>query len=134
MKLYVAGPMSGWPDYNYPAFNAADEMLRDVGFEVINPCMPAGAPAPDRAQPWDWYIRRSLRLMLDADAIALLAGWESSRGARLERRIADELGMPTASMLDWISAARMSAYAAELGSPLEDWQMTVLARFPSVHI
>ena len=35
--LYIAGPMSGWPESNYPLFHAAEEILREAGYEVINP-------------------------------------------------------------------------------------------------
>ena len=51
-----------------------------------------------RSQPpaptWAEYMRTDLRAMLDCEMIALLPGWEQSRGARREVSIADELGMP----------------------------------------
>ena len=37
MKIYIAGPMSGLPEMNYPAFFAEATRLRGLGYEVINP-------------------------------------------------------------------------------------------------
>ena len=36
-RVYIAGPMTGLPDFNYPAFNAAAAKLRALGLEVLNP-------------------------------------------------------------------------------------------------
>lgn len=36
-RVYLAGPMTGIADYNFPAFNAAAARLRAVGFDVVNP-------------------------------------------------------------------------------------------------
>ena len=35
-KVYVAGPMTGLPEFNYPAFFAAEEYLRSHGAKVMN--------------------------------------------------------------------------------------------------
>lgn len=90
---YIAGPMTGIEDYNYPAFNAAAEKLRAQGANVLNPAE-LGGPAehPD----WDWtdYMRAALALLLQADGIVLLDGWDTSRGARIEYNLAVNLQMP----------------------------------------
>ncbi len=89
MKVYVTGPMTGLPEYNYPAFHAAAASLRAAGYEVLSPAengMPLGLP-------WEDYLRADIRMLLDCDAIVRLPGWEASRGATLEVHIATSLGM-----------------------------------------
>lgn len=58
--LYVAGPMSGLPDDNYPAFMDAAFRLRDCGYHVVSPHEPGRVPG------WRWgdYMRRGLLSML----------------------------------------------------------------------
>ncbi|GMA52595.1 hypothetical protein GCM10025857_40110 [Alicyclobacillus contaminans] len=90
MKIYISGPMTGLPEYNFPAFNRTASFLRSLGIEVINPA--EGVTELDK--PWDWYMRRALRLLLDADMVLMLPGWQQSPGARLERDVAQRLGMP----------------------------------------
>ncbi len=89
MKVYIAGPMTGLPEFNYPAFNDAEEQLRAIGHEPINPARRGVDP------DWTWvdYMRHAIRDVTKADGIHLLEGWESSRGARLEATIADALGL-----------------------------------------
>jgi hypothetical protein len=94
-KLYVAGPMSGYPDCNYPAFNEAAEALRSLGYEVINPAeFGEGRHYVD-------FIREDLRLMLDCHGVATLEGWWESVGARNEVSVAGILKMPVRSVADW---------------------------------
>lgn len=87
IRVYIAGGMSGLPENNYPAFNAAAAKLRAHGYEVEN-------PAENQAPPcgsWEAYMRMALRQLLSCDAIALLPGWEKSRGATIEARLAADL-------------------------------------------
>jgi hypothetical protein len=89
MRIYLAGPCTGMPDFNYPAFNAAAVKLRDMGYHVQNP---ADNPAP-ACGSWEAYMRMSLRQMLVCDAIVVLPGWEKSRGECEEVRVASMFGM-----------------------------------------
>lgn len=89
MKIYIAGPMTGLPDFNYPAFNTAAAALRDAGHQVENP-----AENPDPAcKSWAGYMRMALAQLVTCEAIFLLKGWENSKGARIEHDIARELGI-----------------------------------------
>ena len=101
-RLYIAGPMTGYPDCNYPMFNAAAEHLRSQGFEVVNP---AEVSIKTRGHYVD-YLRADLLAMLGCDAVATLEGWEYSTGARNEVMVAGTLRMPVAPVAKW--AARPS--------------------------
>ncbi len=92
--------MTGLPDDNYPAFNAAAKLLRDMGFRVENPAENT-APTPPT---WANWLRVALRQMLTCDCVVLLPGWEGSDGANLERDTAMRLGMPVWLYADFVEA------------------------------
>lgn len=99
-RIYVSGPMSGYVDSNFPAFNAAAAELRRLGFEVVNPAEinPGQPPGPDadevaRKHFWRQCLRADVRELCDCDIVALLPGWEDSSGAHLEVHIAHRLGI-----------------------------------------
>jgi hypothetical protein len=88
-KVYISGPMTGYPEYNRPAFSAAADYLRDRGYEPVNPAEVELGPGAT----WEQYMREDLKLLMDCEAVVLLPGWEKSRGATLEASIAGRLGM-----------------------------------------
>ena len=89
MRIYVAGPMTGRPEFNYPAFNAVAAELRAAGHHVENP-----AENPDPAcKSWAGYMRMAIAQLVTCDAIYLLHGWRVSRGARIEHDLACALGI-----------------------------------------
>lgn len=89
MRLYLAGPMSGIPDFNFPAFMAAAADLRSRGMDVVN-------PAEITAGSTDWCecMRKDIAALVTCEAVAVLPGWGRSRGAALEVHIAVALNMP----------------------------------------
>lgn len=96
--LYVSGPVTGRPDGNRPAFEEAAHALRAAGYRTR-------IPHDDVAEGTAWIpaMRTCLVSMLaQADGVALLSGWEASRGARLEALVARSLGMPVKDAGDWI--------------------------------
>ena len=95
MKIYISGPISHDP-FHEDAFTKAEEYLRHLGYEVINPIdIPDKEfDGPDRdVQKWNYFMRASIKLLMDCDQIYMLEGWEDSRGARLEQKIALQLAM-----------------------------------------
>lgn len=91
-RLYLAGPMSGLPDDNYPAFHAAAKALRELGHEVLNP---AENPTPP-CGTWLGYMRLAVALLVQCEVVVLLPGWADSRGARVECDLAHGLGLGVA--------------------------------------
>lgn len=120
--LYVAGPMTGKPQMNYPHFHEVGDALRDCGYGVLNPVdvdamhlserkklmLPTTCAECDAGgkHDWEWYMRRTLKMMLDADGIALLRGWEGSRGAKIEVAVAAKLGMSFRPWQSWVLDVR----------------------------
>lgn len=102
MKVYIAGPMSGLPEFNYPAFNAAEGRLLVAGHYPLNPARSEEHNTTGKPQAWDWYMRHALRMVADADGVALLPGWEDSRGAKLEHVVATALVLDIRPLRDWI--------------------------------
>jgi 1-acyl-sn-glycerol-3-phosphate acyltransferase len=103
MIIYVAGPMTGLPEYNYPAFHHAADELKQAGYIVLNPADNEELNTSGQTQSWNWYIRHALRMLLDADGLALLPEWENSRGAQLEVHLAHAIGMPARAVDDWLA-------------------------------
>jgi len=111
MKVYIAGPMRGIPNFNFPAFNIAASNLRWAGYTVFSPAerdnqhhgtdISAGNTTGDEdlaAKQHGFNLREALAADLEwicreADAIALLPGWEKSKGATAERAVALALGL-----------------------------------------
>ena len=87
--IYLSGPMSGLPDYNYPAFHAAAAKLRALGYVVENP---AENPEPP-CKSWEGYMRLALAQLVRCEVTVRLPGWQSSRGAVIESSLSRILGM-----------------------------------------
>lgn len=98
-RVYVAGPMTGVADFNYPAFNAVAAQLHTLGYEVENP---ADHGIVDGAQ-WADYMAYDLTRLGLCGVIALLPDWEKSKGAKLEVLIAERLGMTVVNANDLVT-------------------------------
>jgi hypothetical protein len=101
MKIYISGPMTGLPGLNKPAFLAAEKALKAKGYEVLNPVRNA---LPDTA-PWEDHMRADIIMLMRADGVALLDGWEESRGAKKEMVVAHGI-MPIFPLKKWLEAVR----------------------------
>jgi hypothetical protein len=102
-SIYIAGPMTGYPEFNFPAFYRVEEKFTAEGWVVFNPANKededvlhgsgsfingdakaaiAGGFDFRKAYKWD------LIKVVEADAIYMLKGWEKSTGARGEHAAA----------------------------------------------
>ena len=99
MRVYVAGPMMGLPDFNRAAFAEADAHLTAAGFEVVNP---ASLPEPCEAPEWLDWMRACIPQLVTCDGVAMLPGWGDSRGAVIEVLLADGLGLPAMNVDQWV--------------------------------
>ncbi|MDN3696817.1 DUF4406 domain-containing protein [Vibrio cortegadensis] len=85
-KVYIAGPMSGLPEFNRLAFNKMDLKLSNKGFSVLNPALlPDGLSQPE-------YMDICCSMVRTSDCILMLSGWEHSLGANAEYHLARKLG------------------------------------------
>jgi hypothetical protein len=91
-RAYISGPMTGMPDFNFPAFNREAARLRSIGYDVVNPV----ELNPDSTTAWHDCMRRDLAALLECDVLALLDGWQRSAGAHLEMHVAHRVGIEIA--------------------------------------
>ena len=99
--IYISGPMTGLPELNFPAFHRAEALLRAEGWQTVNPA----TLNPDPAASWEECMRTDIRAICDCTHMAMLPGWERSRGARLERSLARRLGLHVAELWSVLRAA-----------------------------
>ena len=87
-RIYIAGPMTGLPDLNFPAFHAEAARLRALGYEVSNPA----EINPDPTAGWEACMRADIAELVKCDGVALLPGWERIESvealSRTEQRVA----------------------------------------------
>lgn len=111
MKIYLAGPMRGYPEFNFPAFHYATAKLRNEGHEVFSPAeadnfrhgadISVGNIEGDEEQATrehGFSLRDALAvdaawICREAEAVALLPGWTKSKGAVAEQALGRALGL-----------------------------------------
>lgn len=89
-RIYIAGPISGMPQYNRPAFKHAKGILRAYGYQPVSPL--DLVPEDEPEQPYLYYIKQGLELLDSCQAALFLPGWRRSPGARIERIFARREG------------------------------------------
>lgn len=97
-RIYIAGPMTGMPDHNFPAFNAAAARYRAAGWEVENPVeigekFGTWEEVDEDPELVEALFEAEYQAVVRSDAILLLPGWEDSRGTRVELRLALSVGL-----------------------------------------
>jgi hypothetical protein len=102
--VYIAGPMRGIEDFNFPAFDEGRDYVKGL-LQEYQPISPADVDreagdcedldinnvAEDLFQT---CMRRDLEIVANAHAVLLLKGWEESTGANNEVFVANACGVP----------------------------------------
>lgn len=109
MTVYVSGKMRGVADYNRWQFRNWSKRLEEAGFHAVNP-MEIGdsiaTPEEIDSNPElvEMVLEADIAALRKCDAIFMLRGWETSEGARMELRVALEMGVPVVQEQNWEDA------------------------------
>jgi len=95
MLIYLAGPMTGIVEMNYPRFFQVEELLVGMGVEVMNPARNVGPEYSD-------FMEQGLMQLEECECVVLLEGWEASSGALVEVERASELGISVFTLDEFI--------------------------------
>ena len=87
-RIYISGPISGLKDNNKQSFIDAKDKLLILGYEVKSPF-----DITDSEMSYEEYMRFDIRALTFCDCIYMLNGWQDSKGARLEKLIAEAIGL-----------------------------------------
>ena len=107
--FYIAGPMRGITEFNFPAFDKARDLGHNLGYGIISPAdldRGVGFDKDSEVTEEDThaFVERDVNALLSlspemGDGIALLPGWDMSTGALAELFIARWLGLRVVSAL-----------------------------------
>lgn len=110
-RAYIAGPMRGYPMFNFPAFKLATKLWTLYDYDITSPADmdeavdgldpiadPEGAAAKAGAIPMDEFVRRDVEVIMSldpaqGDCLIMLPGWRKSVGAQAEYRLAKWRGL-----------------------------------------
>lgn len=98
LRIYLSGPMTGYPNFNYPLFNVVSGLLRKAGHTVYN-------PAEFQHDEPDFPLRKAFAayakfICEEADAIVLLPSWEQSLGVSAELALAKNCKLRVVELKD----------------------------------
>ena len=99
MRIYIAGPMRGYPQDNFPAFDEAEQYLINKGWDVVSPAaldkLSGYDPSVRGMVPVDFSeaIARDVTAIRSCEYMALLPGWRESRGVSVELALAQALDL-----------------------------------------
>lgn len=109
-KAYIAGPMAGIEEFNYPAFFGAEALLQRFGFITVNPAR-LDEHDEDLVQTLDFttgqgvtprkradFLKRDFQHLTHCDVLVLLPGWQNSAGANCELWVARMIGLDVYTM------------------------------------
>lgn len=115
--VYLAGPMTGLPRWNFDAFESAAADLRASGYEVWSPHerdLDEGFDPDSDGSTFD--LRAALEADIDAvassDVVGLLPGWRNSPGVMIELTVASALGISVGTVSQLLADAASLAVGA----------------------
>ena len=106
MKIYIAGPMRGYPEFNFPAFHEAEAYIAGLycAEKIHNPArmdeekgIDTTGLKGDMSELPDFDLRDAMKdnciAICECTHLYCLRGWENSSGARAEHALAVCLGL-----------------------------------------
>ena len=95
IRVYLSGPITGLSEEEYTRrFATAERHYEAVGYEVVNPVTIGQELQKTNPHPsYEDYMKADLEALATCTHIALLEGWEQSKGAQSEKREALKLGL-----------------------------------------
>ena len=96
MKVYLSGPISDICKHKAATnFSTAAKLVEELGHEPISPLViPYPPTSYSEHESWLYYMKNSVKMMMDCDAMLCLENWSESKGAVLERKLFFDLGLP----------------------------------------
>lgn len=94
---YLAGPMTGYELYNYPAFALVCEHLKLNQIKVESPHLcprPENWEEMEELELWQHMMKLAGEMLDRCEGIILMPGWPESRGARAELATAIDRKLP----------------------------------------
>lgn len=94
---YLSGPMSGYPEYNYPVFQATVDLLRAEGIKLLSPhenVWPEGHETMTPEQLRTQMMVLCMEQMKVAEGIIMMPGWPQSKGTVTELKLALKKELP----------------------------------------
>lgn len=101
MKLYLAGPMTGWPNFNYDMFRVESRRLEEAGYEVESP-LQEGDEEIQHSVSYEYFLRRGFQQLLDCDGLAYMEPVGLSKGATRELTLAQWIKIPAYPVSVWL--------------------------------
>ena len=109
-RLYLAGSITGNKRYK-DEFSRASWQLKNAGYVVENPV--------DFCNE-DWSLRKCIRVLSKQNAIAVIGDVQNSKGASLELKIGEALGMEIKSVDQWLDGNVLGLENIDKTSTLQD--------------
>ena len=88
-RIYIAGPMTGLPNYNRKAF-----IMAAVHIATKTNLIPIHTAWIRDGLAWSEYMELAQDMLSLCDLVCVLPGWEQSKGARMEVGLASDAKLP----------------------------------------